>query len=75
MLSSKSFPLKEGGDDIQVTNENKEEYISSMIDFHTSKSVQPYISIFLKAIHAVRNIIILFILAYTLLAVLNFRAR
>ena len=50
-MISKTFLLKENGENIPVTNENKFEYISSMIDFYTYKSIEPYISVFLKEIH------------------------
>ena len=40
-----SVPLKEDGDDIMVTEENRREYVDVFVDFHLNRSVNKQVHI------------------------------
>lgn len=47
----KEVPLKEGGEDIQVTNENKQEYIDLLVNFKFINRVKEQMDAFLAGFH------------------------
>jgi hypothetical protein len=66
-VNNKGIELKDGGENIIVTNENKEEYIKRWytikiislysIQYYTHDSLEPYLQIFLKSLYHVIFII------------------
>lgn len=49
----KSIPLKEGGEDIPVTEENKKEYVDLLVNFKFVNRVKPQMDAFLEGFHDV----------------------
>lgn len=49
----KSIPLKENGEDIIVTNENKREYVELLVNFKFVNRVKPQMDAFLEGFHDV----------------------
>ena len=49
----RSIPLKENGEDIPVTNENKKEYVELLVNFKFVNRVKPQMDAFLEGFHDV----------------------
>lgn len=49
----KSIPLKENGENIPVTNDNKKEYVDLLVNFKFVNRVKPQMDAFLEGFHDV----------------------